>query len=86
MLFALSLPLMDIYSAEDAPANGAPFLCPWCHSRVMLRRTSHQRPHWAHLHRHGADCTLRRDSVSGAGYLRRLAEELDTYAPTGAHD
>ncbi|MFF0050051.1 hypothetical protein [Streptomyces sp. NPDC005498] len=70
---------MDIFSAEDAPADGAPFMCPACRSRVYPRHSPHQRPHWAHYT--GAErCEMHRDAVSGGGYLLRLAEEINTYA------
>ncbi|MGW1730111.1 competence protein CoiA family protein [Streptomyces sp. NPDC001999] len=80
MLYALSLSLMDIYSAEDAPVDGAPFMCTSCRSRVILRRTTHQRPHWSHGRSHADVCHLRRDAVSGTGYTKRTADEFSTYA------
>ncbi|WP_217549590.1 competence protein CoiA family protein [Streptomyces sp. GbtcB6] len=86
MLYALSLPLVDIFSAEDAPADGAPFLCPSCHSRVILRQPETQRPHWSHGSTHKDTCALRRDAVSGHGHAKRTAHEVNTYAPTGAHN
>ncbi|MER5911927.1 competence protein CoiA family protein [Streptomyces sp. NPDC001982] len=79
MLYAVSLAHVDIYSAEDAPADGAPFMCPRCHSRVILRATINQRPHWSHGRTHSMRCALRRDAVSGHGHAKRTAAELNTY-------
>lgn len=79
MLYALSVPLMDVYNAAEAPARGAPFMCLVCGSRVGLRRTISQRPHWSHGRSHKGICSLRRDVVSGSGWRRRTADEINTY-------
>jgi competence CoiA-like predicted nuclease len=70
---------MDMFSAESAPADAA-FMCIACHSRVFLRRTAHQRPHWAHFPT-GAECAMRRDAVTTTEYRARFAQEINTYAP-----
>jgi competence CoiA-like predicted nuclease len=71
---------MDVHSAESAPADAAPFMCTACHSRVFLRRTAHQRPHWAHFPT-GTECAMRRDAVTTTEYRARFAQEINTYAP-----
>ncbi|MGW3827157.1 hypothetical protein ACWEAF_33870 [Streptomyces sp. NPDC005071] len=55
-------------------------MCTSCHSRVILRRTTHQRPHWSHGRSHKGACSLRRDAVSSSTQLhRRFAAEINTY-------
>lgn len=83
MLFAMSVPHMAIHSAEDAPDEAAPFMCIACNAPVFLRRATHQRHHWAHLR--NAVCPMRRDAGTMTEYRARVAREIHTYAPTGAH-
>jgi competence CoiA-like predicted nuclease len=83
MLYALSLPLMDIYSAESAPADAGPFICTKCLAPVSLRVDTDKRPHWSH--RRNSECPLRRDAVTTTEYRARVAQEINTYAPTGAN-
>jgi sarcosine oxidase delta subunit len=85
VLFALSVAHAEIYSAEDAPADGAPYACPRCLSPVYVRNSPHQRPHWVHMRGVGRGCHMRRDAVSSTRVLAlRTATEINHYAPDGA--
>lgn len=86
MLYALSVPLMDVYSAAEAPASGGPFMCLACRSRVYWRHSPHQRPHWAHWRAHNGICNLRRGAVSSSAQLhKRFADEINAYKGSRHH-
>jgi competence CoiA-like predicted nuclease len=80
VLFALSISRAAIYHADRASAEGAPYACPECLSRVHVRNSPHQYTHWVHQAGSGTGCRMRRDAVSGPEILAlRTADEIRTY-------